>query len=58
MKQDTKNKGSLPTGDLPHTLQNITNKDLVTEANAPDLLATEAKGQKHLNSFVEETDAC
>ena len=63
MKQDTKDEDSLVTtlesftlfsSDLPHTLQNIANKDLVTEAIEADLLAAETKGQDQLNSFVEE----
>ncbi|KAL8570386.1 hypothetical protein ACOMHN_035804 [Nucella lapillus] len=63
MKQDTKDEDKLLTtlksfklfsSDMPHSLQNIANKDLVTEAIEADLLSAERKGQEQLNSFVEE----
>ncbi|KAL8600360.1 hypothetical protein ACOMHN_013575 [Nucella lapillus] len=63
MKQDTKDEDKLLTtlksfklfsSDMPHSLQNIANKDLVTEAIEADLLSAERKGQEQLNSFVQE----
>ncbi|KAL8583179.1 hypothetical protein ACOMHN_029981 [Nucella lapillus] len=63
MKQDTKDEDKLLTtlksfklfsSDMPHSLQNIANKDLVTEAIEENLLSAERKGQEQLNSFVEE----
>lgn len=63
MKQDTKDEDKLLTtlksfklfsSDMPHSLQNIANTDLVTEAIEADLLSAEKKGQEQLNSFVEE----
>jgi hypothetical protein len=63
MKRDTKDEDKLLTtlkcfklfsSDMPHSLQNIATKDLVTEAIEADLLSAERKGQEQLNSFVEE----
>ncbi|KAL8582352.1 hypothetical protein ACOMHN_037109 [Nucella lapillus] len=58
MKQGTKDEDKLLTtlksfklfsSDMPHSLQNIANKDLVTEAIEADLLSAERKDQEQLN---------
>ena len=41
------------SGDAPQTLQNIANKDLVTQKIEDDLLSAENKGQSQLDDFVE-----
>ncbi|KAL8561352.1 hypothetical protein ACOMHN_040430 [Nucella lapillus] len=67
MKQDTKDEDKLLTtlksfklfsSDMPHSLQNIANKDLVTEAIEADLLSAERKDQEQLNplAFVYFTE--
>ena len=42
------------SSDMPQTLQNIANKDLVSKDIEEDLLAVERKGQEQLNTFVAE----
>ena len=63
MKRDSHDEASLLavlhrfgafSANQPQTLQNIANKDLVSQAIEIDLLTAAEKGQDQLNTFVEE----